>query len=99
MRAYEQMVSPIRHSEPARRVASVACPGGPLAGVDAKWRLHDLLDWSASAALAAGHDGKTVAYRPGHTNTALTLRVFAHAFANSDRAVADSVRAMLEVEE
>ena len=99
MRAYKQMVCPIRHSEPARRVASGAYPGGALAGVDAKWRLHDLRHWSASAAFAAGHDGKTVADRPGHANSAFTLRVYAHAFANSDRAVADSVRAMLEVEE
>ena len=68
------------------------------AGVHAKWRLHDLRHWSASAAISAGHDVKTVADRLGHANAAMTLRVYAHAFAKSDRAVADSVGAMLEDE-
>ena len=66
------------------------------AGIDAKWRLHDLRHWSASVAIAAGHDVKTVADRLGHANAAMTLRVYAHAFAASDRAVADSVGAALE---
>lgn len=66
------------------------------AGIDAKWRLHDLRHWSASVAIAAGHDVKTVADRLGHANAAMTLRVNAHAFAASDRAVADSVGAALE---
>ncbi len=65
-------------------------------GIDVKWRLHDLRHWSASAAIAAGHDIKTVADRLGHANVAMTLRVYAHGFAASDRAVADSVGAMLE---
>ncbi len=65
-------------------------------GINVKWRLHDLRHWSASAAIAAGHDTKTVADRLGHANAAMTLRVYAHAFAASDRAVADSVGAMLE---
>jgi integrase len=66
------------------------------AGLDAKWRLHDLRHWSASVAIAAGHDVKTVADRLGHANAAMTLRVYAHEFAKSDRAVADSVGAALE---
>ena len=66
------------------------------AGLDARWRLHDLRHWSASGAIAAGHDVKTVADRLAHANAAMTLRVYAHAFAKSDRAVADSVGAMLE---
>jgi integrase len=69
------------------------------AGVDAKWRLHDLRHWSASVAIAAGHDVKTVADRVGHPNAAMALRVYAHAFAASDRAVADSVGAALEGDE
>ena len=68
------------------------------AGVDAKWRLHDLHHGSASAATPAGHDVKTVADRLGHANAAMTLRVYAHAFAKSERAVADSVGAMLEAD-
>ena len=66
------------------------------AGIDAKWRLHDLRHWSASVAIAAGHDVKAVADRLGHANAAMTMRVYAHAFAASDRAVADSVGAALE---
>jgi integrase len=69
------------------------------AGITAKWRLHDLRHWSASVAIAAGHDVKTVADRLGHANAAMTLRVYAHAFAASDRAVADSVGALLESDE
>jgi integrase len=52
--------------------------------------------WWASVAIAAGHDVKTVADRLGHANAAMTLRVYARAFAASDRAVADSVGAALE---
>ncbi len=69
------------------------------AGVDAKWRPHDLRHWSASVAIAAGHDVKTVADRLGQANAAMTLRVSAHAFAKSDRAVADSVGVLLEGDE
>ena len=69
------------------------------AGIGAKWRLHDLRHWSASVAIAAGHDVKTVADRLGHANAAMTLRVYAHAFAASDRAVADSVGAALAGDE
>ena len=47
-------------------------------------------------AIAAGHDVNTVADRLGHANAAMTLRVYAHAFPKSDRAVADSVGAALE---
>jgi integrase len=57
---------------------------------------HSRTSTKSSAAIAAGHDIKTVADRLGHTNAAMTLRVYAHAFAASDRAVADSVGAMLE---
>jgi integrase len=64
--------------------------------INVKWRLHDLRHWSASASIAADHDIKTVADRLGHANAAMTLRVYAHAFAASDRGVADSVGAMLE---
>ncbi|MFT3851400.1 MAG: hypothetical protein QM733_01450 [Ilumatobacteraceae bacterium] len=41
------------------------------------WRLHDLRHWSA-----------TVAGRLGHANPVVTLRMYAHAFAAADRAVA-----------
>ena len=67
-----------------------------LAGIDAKWRLHDLRHWSATVAIAQGHDVRTVAGRLGHANPAMTLRVYAHAFAAADQAVAASLGAVLK---
>jgi integrase len=59
-----------------------------LSGIDLKWRLHDLRHWSATVAIGQGHDVRTVAGRLGHANPAMTLRVYAHAFAAADQAVA-----------
>jgi integrase len=59
-----------------------------LSGIDTKWRLHDLRHWSATVAIGQGHDVRTVAGRLGHANPAMTLRVYAHAFAAADQAVA-----------
>ncbi len=67
-----------------------------LAGIDGKWRLHDLRHWSATVAIAQGHDVRTVAGRLGHTNPAMTLRVYAHAFAAADQAVAASLGEVLK---
>jgi integrase len=60
-------------------------------GIDQKWRLHDLRHWSATVAIAQGHDVRTVAGRLGHANPAMTLRVYAHAFGAADQAVATSL--------
>lgn len=59
-----------------------------LSGIDSKWRLHDLRHWSATVAIGQGYDVRTVAGRLGHANPAMTLRVYAHAFAAADQAVA-----------
>lgn len=59
-----------------------------LAGIDRKWRLHDLRHWSATVAISSGHDVRTVAGRLGHANPAMTLRVYAHAVEAADEAVA-----------
>jgi integrase len=69
------------------------------AGVDPKWRLHDLRHWSASEALAAGHDIPTVATRLGHVNPAMTLRVYAHALEHADQTVAEGLGRRLQPEE
>jgi integrase len=61
------------------------------AGIDPKWRLHDLRHWSATVAIGQGHDVRTVAGRLGHANPAMTLRVYAHAVAAADQAVAVSL--------
>ena len=66
-----------------------------LAGVDARWRLHDLRHWSATVAIGQGHDVRTVAGRLGHANPAMTLRVYAHAFAAADQAVAAGLGELL----
>jgi len=57
-----------------------------LAGIDQKWRLHDLR--SATTAIASGHDVRTVAGRLGHANAAMTLRVYAHEVRSADEALA-----------
>ena len=59
-----------------------------LSGIDDQWRLHDLRHWSETMAIGQGHDVRTVAGRLGHANPAMTLRVYAHAFAAADQAVA-----------
>ena len=60
-------------------------------GIDRKWRLHDLRHWTATAAIASGHDVRTVAGRLGHANPAMTLRVYAHAVDGADRALAGAL--------
>jgi len=59
-----------------------------ISGIDPAWRLHDLRHWSATVSVGQGHDVRTVAGRLGHANPAMTLRVYAHAFAAADQAVA-----------
>jgi integrase len=66
-----------------------------IAGIDEKWRLHDLRHWSATVAIGQGHDVRTVAGRLGHANPAMTLRVYAHAFAAADQAVAAGLGELL----
>jgi integrase len=66
-----------------------------VAGVDARWRLHDLRHWSATRAIAAGHDVRSVATRLGHSNPSMTLRVYAHAVESADAALADSLAGAL----
>ncbi len=66
------------------------------AGVDARWRLHDLRHWAATSSIAAGHDVRTVASRLGHANPAMTLRVYAHAVEPQDLQVARTLVALLE---
>jgi integrase len=65
-------------------------------GIDSTWRLHDMRHWSATQAIAAGHDIRTVANRLGHVNPAMTLRVYAHALDQADQAVADGLATRLE---
>ncbi|HEV3213817.1 MAG TPA: site-specific integrase [Acidimicrobiales bacterium] len=68
------------------------------AGVDARWRLHDLRHWAATSSIAAGHDVRTVASRLGHANPAMTLRVYAHAVEPQDVQVATTLAALLDAQ-
>jgi integrase len=58
-------------------------------GIDKHWRLHDLRHFSATMAIAAGHDVRTVAHRLGHSDPAMTLRVYAHAVEAADQGIAE----------
>jgi integrase len=61
------------------------------AGIDPKWRLHDLRHWTATAAIGSGHHVRTVASRLGHANPAMTMRVYAHVVEGADQAIASSL--------
>jgi integrase len=67
-------------------------------GIEHRWRLHDLRHFSATMAIAGGHDVRTVAHRLGHADPATTLRVYAHAVASADRAVAEELGRVLDGE-
>jgi integrase len=66
------------------------------AGVDERWRLHDLRHWSATEAIGHGHDIRTVAGRLGNANPAMTLRTYAHAIDGADIGVAETVATALD---
>jgi integrase len=61
-----------------------------------KWRLHDLRHWTATTAISSGHDVRTVAGRLGHTNPAMTMRVYAHVVEGADAAVAQTLGRALD---
>lgn len=69
-----------------------------LSGIDTKWRLHDLRHWTATAAITGGHDVRTVAGRLGHTNPAMTLRVYAHALDAADVRLAEALGELLDAQ-
>jgi integrase len=60
-----------------------------VSGIDKHWRLHDLRHFSATMAIAGGHDVRTVAHRLGHSDPAMTLRVYAHAVEAADQGIAE----------
>ena len=62
-------------------------------GIDARWRLRH---WSATTAIGMGADVRTVANRLGHSNPAMTLKVYAHAFAAADASAAASLGQALD---
>jgi integrase len=63
------------------------------AGVDV--HLHQLRHFAATQMVGGGHDIRTVAGRLGHADASVTLRVYAHALPERDRAAADALGAAL----
>lgn len=62
-----------------------------LSGIDKRWRLHDVRHWSATHAIAGGHDLRSVAARLGHSDPTTTMRTYAHAVASRDAAIAETL--------
>jgi integrase len=52
------------------------------------YHLHELRHFTATTAIAAGADIRTVAGRLGHADPSVTLRIYAHAVEARDRDVA-----------
>jgi integrase len=67
-----------------------------VAGVDRRWRLHDLRHWSATTSIVGGHDVRTVANRLGHANPSMTLRTYAHAVEAADAPIAQTLSHVLD---
>lgn len=80
----ERPVNPERITAWWRRAARAA-------GLDDRWRLHDVRHWSDTLAIGRGHDLRTVANRLGHATPAMTLWVYAHAVEAADQAVAETL--------
>lgn len=55
------------------------------------YHFHELRHWVASEALANGHDPRNVAGRLGHSNPAITMRVYAKFMPSADQRIAESV--------
>lgn len=53
--------------------------------------LHSLRHYSATQAVAGGHDIRTVAGRLGHADASVTLRVYSHVLPERDREVATTI--------
>jgi integrase len=67
-----------------------------MSGIDKRWRLHDLRHFSATQAIAGGHDIRSVAARLGHADPSMTLRVYAHALTHLDRRIAGTMASVID---
>jgi integrase len=66
------------------------------AGLPASLRFHDLRHTVASLLLSAGASVKAVSVRLGHSNPAMTLRVYAHCLPGDDEKLADTLGGLLD---
>jgi integrase len=101
LRELRHVVSPYMFSydsgpAPASRIGWWWTRARTLAGIDPRWRLHDLRHWSATVAISSGTDVRTVAGRLGHANAAMTLRVYAHAVEAADRTLGEQLGGLLD---
>lgn len=63
--------------------------------IPAKLRFHDLRHTVASILLSQGQSVRAVSHRLGHSNPALTLRVYAHCMPSDDPQLAAALNKML----
>jgi integrase len=101
LRRQREVVSPYMFSfdagpPPASRIGWWWSRARAAAGIDPRWRLHDLRHWSATVATSCGTDVRTVAGRLGHANAAMTLRVYAHAVDAADRTLGEQLGVLLD---
>ncbi len=75
-------------SEPIRpdALTKFATRAAKAAGVDT--HMHALRHFTATQAIGAGYDARTVASRLGHADPSITLRVYSHAIEQRDRELA-----------
>ena len=59
------------------------------------YHLHQLRHFAATESIAAGHDAVTVGKRLGHAKPSMTLDVYAAALEDPDRAVAETLGALV----
>jgi integrase len=71
-------------------------PARKIAAIDKRWRLHDLRHFSATHAIASGHDVRSVAARLGHADASMTMRVYAHAVQSRDELIAATMAGVLD---
>jgi integrase len=67
----------------------------PLKLIPAKLRFHDLRHTVASVLLSQGQSVRAVSQRLGHSNPALTLRIYAHCMPSDDAQLADGLNRLL----
>ena len=82
-------------SEPIRPdvVTKFAARAAKSAGVNT--HMHALRHFTATQAIGAGYDARTVASRLGHADPSITLRVYSHAIEQRDRELATSLGSAL----
>jgi integrase len=70
-------------------------PFEPLKLIPAKLRFHDLRHTHASVLLSQGQSVRAVSQRLGHSNPALTLRIYAHCMPSDDEQLAAGLNRLL----